>query len=120
MREKKAKDIVIFHVARLTTIADYFLICSAESQRQVKAIMENIQSALLTAGEKPFGIEGQDSPRWILMDYSDLIIHIFDKELRTFYALERLWGDAPRVAIGDLARGRRRAGPQTVKRGKAV
>lgn len=111
MREKKARDVVIFQVDRLTTIADYFLICSADSQRQVKAIMDHIDASLARAGEKNFSVEGEGALRWVLMDYSDLIIHIFDKEVRGFYALERLWGDAPRVEEKDLARKRPKRAP---------
>jgi ribosome-associated protein len=90
--------------------------------------MENIDSALIKAGEKSFSIEGQDTLRWVLMDYSDLIVHVFDEPLRVFYALDRLWGDAPRVAIGDLSEERRKrksaapirkAGGQPARKGRA-
>jgi ribosome-associated protein len=110
--EKKATDLVIFHVAKLTTIADYFLICSADSQRQAKAIMDNIDAALAQAGEKTFSVEGEGAMLWVLMDYSDLIIHIFKDEIRAFYALERLWGDAPRLKVSELSRSRKKAAPQ--------
>jgi ribosome-associated protein len=105
--EKKASDLVIFHVAELTTIADYFLVCSADSQRQVKAIMDHIDATMAGAGETAFGVEGEGALLWVLMDYSDLVIHIFKKEIRSFYALERLWGDAPRVKLADLRRSRK-------------
>ena len=111
--EKKASDLVIFHVAELTTIADYFLICSADSQRQVKAIMDHIDAALAEAGGTTFSVEGQGALLWVLMDYSDLIVHIFKQEIRSFYALERLWGDAPRVKLSDLRRSRKTANLRT-------
>lgn len=117
--EKKATDLVIFHVAGLTTIADCFLICSADSQRQVKAIMDNIDAALTQAGEKTFSVEGEGALLWVLMDYSDLIIHIFKDEIRAFYALERLWGDAPRLKVSELGRSRKKTAPQ-VKPAKRI
>jgi ribosome-associated protein len=105
--EKKASDLVIFHVAKLTTIADYFLICSAESQRQVKAILDHVDTTLAGAGESPFSVEGDGALLWVLLDYSDLIIHIFKEEIRPFYALERLWGDAPRINPHEFRRTRK-------------
>jgi ribosome-associated protein len=115
-REKKARDMVIFEVARLTTIADYFLICSADSQRQVKAIMDHIDESLARSGETAFSVEGEGSLRWVLMDYSDVVIHIFDQQVRAFYALERLWGDAPRIEVKDLVRKRTRRSPSKTGR----
>ncbi len=93
-------------MAHLTTIADYFLICSAESQPQVKAIMEHVNTTLARSGETPFSVEGEGALRWILMDYSDLIVHIFREEVRVFYALEHLWGDAPHLKFSEQARER--------------
>ena len=97
--EKHAADVVILQVAELTTIADFFVICSAESQRQVKAVTEGIDEALAREGVRPFHIEGAENALWVLMDYSDLIVHVFKPETRSFYALERLWGDAPKIAL---------------------
>ena len=97
-------------MARLTTITDYFLICSAESRPQGKAIRENISAVLDRFGEKPLGVEGKEALTWVLMDYNDLIVHIFMEETRAFYALDRLWGDAPRLEVGaelrELKKGR--------------
>lgn len=95
--DKKASDLVVFEVGGLTTVADYFIICSAESHRQVRAIRDHIEDALSKHGCHLFSAEGEETSRWILMDYSDLIIHIFKDDVRSFYALERLWGDAPRL-----------------------
>ena len=78
-------------------MADYFLICSGESDRQVRAIAEGIDAALSKSRIGPFSVEGMETSAWVLMDYNDLIIHIFRPESRTFYALDRLWGDAPRM-----------------------
>jgi ribosome-associated protein len=99
-------------VAHLTTIAEYFLICSAESHRQVKAIADHIDATLAAAGERAFSVEGEAALKWVLMDYSDLIVHIFKEEVRSFYSLERLWGDAPRVELSDLVRDRKKRAVQ--------
>lgn len=95
--EKKASDVVILEVVKITPVADYFLICSGDSHRQVKAVMEQIDRELSKAGISPHHIEGTDASRWILMDYEDLIVHIFDNETRLYYDLDRLWGDAPKI-----------------------
>ncbi|HLF85705.1 MAG TPA: ribosome silencing factor [Nitrospiria bacterium] len=97
--EKKGIDIVLLDVSGLTTIADYFLICSGESERQVKAITEAITESLQKKGVKPAGIEGDKTLLWVLIDYRDLIVHTFKKEAREFYALEKIWADAPRIDI---------------------
>ena len=81
----------------LSGMADYFLICSAESDRQVRAIAEGIDVSLAKLKVKPFSVEGMETSAWVLMDYNDLIVHVFRPESRTFYALDRLWGDAPRM-----------------------
>jgi len=73
------------------------LICSGESDRQVRAIAEGIDASFSKWGIEPFSVEGMETSAWVLMDYNDLIIHIFRPENRTFYALDRLWGDAPRM-----------------------
>jgi ribosome-associated protein len=105
-------------VAHLTTIADYFLICSAESQPQVKAIMEHINATLARSGETPFSQEGEAALRWLLIDYSDLIVHVFREEVRAFYALEHLWGDAPRLKFSGPAPEREKHRPS--KRTKGI
>lgn len=101
--DKKAADLIVYEVAGLTTIADYFILCSAESVRQVRAIRDHVEDTLSQRGCHLFSTEGEATCRWILMDYSDLIIHIFKEEVRRFYALERLWGDAPRLEVVDGA-----------------
>lgn len=83
----------------MTTVADYFLICSADSERQLRAIRDFVEEILSENGFKPFSSEGEGTLRWILMDYSDLIVHIFKKDIREFYGLERLWGDAPQLDL---------------------
>jgi len=115
--DKKASDVVVFEVGGLTTVADYFLICSAESHRQVRAIRDHIDDTLSRQGCPPFSSEGEGTSRWILMDYSDLVIHIFKDDVRSFYALERLWGDAPRM---DLDEARPIGQPRPTHRPKAA
>ena len=99
--EKKAKDLVILKVKEISAFADYFIICSGSSDRQVRAIADAIQENLKLAGILPLGIEGEAAGQWILMDYDDVIIHIFLETVRTFYDLERLWSEAPRMAVPD-------------------
>jgi ribosome-associated protein len=99
--EKKAKDLVILNVKEISAFADYFLICSGTSDRQLRAVAAAIQENLKIAGIMPLGIEGEAAGQWILMDYDDVIIHIFLETVRSFYDLERLWSEAPRMAVPD-------------------
>lgn len=84
----------------ITTIADYFIICSGESTTQVKAIEEHIEEKLKEEGIGVLRVEGMRVLQWILMDYGDIIIHIFEEEMRAFYELEKLWIDAKRIQLG--------------------
>ena len=93
--DKKAQDIVLLEVSQVTTYADYFLICSGRSPIQVKAIVASIEQQLKDRGIRPLHIEGQSEARWILMDYDELIVHVFHEESRGFYDLERLWKNVP-------------------------
>ncbi len=99
--EKKAKDLIILKVKEISAFADYFIISSGTSDRQVRAVATAIQENLKKAGILPLGIEGEAAGQWILMDYNDVIIHIFLDAVRTFYDLERLWSEAPRMAVPD-------------------
>lgn len=99
--EKKAKDLVLLKVKELSAFADYFIICSGTSDRQVRAIADAIQENLKLAGLLPLGVEGEAAGQWILMDYDDVIIHIFLETVRSFYDLERLWSEAPRMVVPD-------------------
>jgi ribosome-associated protein len=96
--DKKAFDLDVLEVDQLTSIADYFILCSAGSERQATAIADNILE-MMRADEslKPLLVEGATPGRWILIDFGDFIVHIFTEETRRFYGLERLWGDAPNV-----------------------
>ena len=99
--EKKAKELVILNVKEISAFADYFIICSGTSDRQVRAIAAAIQENLKTAEILPLGIEGEAAGQWVLMDYDDVIIHIFLEPVRSFYDLERLWSEAPRMDVPD-------------------
>ena len=94
--EKKAADIVVLDMRQVSGVADYFVICTGESDLQVKAIFETIEMRIKeVCQERPWHHEGTDHRQWVLIDYVDLVIHIFSPEKRAFYDLERLWGDAP-------------------------
>ena len=93
---KQAEDIVVLDVHAVIVITDYFVICSAPSQRQVKTLIEGIEDALRGLGVKPVRREGEDGAGWWLLDYIDVVIHVFGTEEREYYDLERLWRDAPR------------------------
>ncbi len=97
--EKKAQDIKVLNIANISTVCDYFIICSGRSGTQVKAIAENVQEKLLEHGVKPKGREGLREEAWILLDYGDVVIHVFREEERDFYNLERLWRDAEVVNV---------------------
>jgi ribosome-associated protein len=99
--EKKAKELVILNVKEISTFTDYFLIMSGTSDRQVRAIADAIQENLKLADILPLGIEGEAAGQWILMDYDDVVIHIFLETIRSFYDLERLWTEAPRMLVPD-------------------
>lgn len=97
--EKKATDIVLLKMGGVVSYADYFLICGGRSDRQVRAIAQSIEEELKKLGHRTLGIEGVSQGKWVLLDYGDVIIHIFQESVRRFYDLEGLWIDAPRVDI---------------------
>jgi ribosome-associated protein len=96
---KKAFDIQILDLRGLTYITDYFVICSGNNTTQVSAIADWVEHALAKAGRRPSHVEGSVGSRWVLMDYGDVVIHVFDEETRIYYSLEKLWSDAPRVPV---------------------
>ena len=97
--EKKAYDLVLMEVREITSIADYFIICSGRSDRQVQSIAQGIEENLSEAGIPPLSVEGISRGQWVLMDFSDVIVHIFYQPVREFYDLEGLWSHAPRVEL---------------------
>lgn len=98
---KRAENIVALDVQQVSLLADYFVIMEAGSQRQVKAIADNIEEQAEAAGFDVRAIEGKNNSNWILMDLGDVIVHVFQKETREFYNLEKLWSDAPSVDVTD-------------------
>ena len=102
--DKKATDIVVLDMRQVSGVADYFIICTGASDLQVKAIFEAIEERIKEAcQERPWPREGTDHRQWVLIDYVDLVIHIFSPEKRAFYDLERLWGDAPLERVAEEA-----------------
>jgi ribosome-associated protein len=95
--DKKAEDILVLNISEVSTIADLFVICTARGERQAQAIADGIVEKAKAAEQQPFGVEGYDGGRWILIDLSDVVVHVFVPEERELYRLERLWGDAPVV-----------------------
>lgn len=91
---KKAYDVQILDLRKLTTITDYFVICSGDSDTQVKAIVDAVVEGLEKENIKVWHIEGYSNLRWVLLDYVDVVVHVFQRESREFYSLENLWGDA--------------------------
>lgn len=97
--EKKAERLIVLDVREITTIADYFIICSGNTSRQVNAIADEVDYVLSKGGVYPHHVEGVPECRWVLMDYGDVVVHVFDTETREYYDLEGLWGFAPQVEV---------------------
>ena len=97
--EKKGKDIKVIDIHEVSVIADYFVIASASNQNQVQAMVDNVQEELFKAGYEMKQMEGYREGNWILLDFGDIIIHIFDKENRLFYDLERIWKDGKVIEL---------------------
>jgi ribosome-associated protein len=100
--EKKAENPVLLELKGITSFTDYFLLCSGKSDRQVQAIAQGIEETLKKRGVRPLGQEGMQEGKWILIDYEDVVVHIFLEPVRRFYDLEGLWIEAPRI---DLQKG---------------
>ncbi|MGE3816906.1 MAG: ribosome silencing factor [Nitrospiraceae bacterium] len=97
--DKKATDVLILHIAQLTSVADFLVLCSGDSERQARAIADHVGGILSDQGHGPLSIEGAGSAKWILMDFGDVVVHIFQKDIREHYALEKLWADAKKVRL---------------------
>jgi ribosome-associated protein len=99
--EKKAKNLVVMNVKEISFFTDYFVICSGASDRQVQAIASAIQEKMKKNGVLPLGVEGEKNGQWVLMDYNDVVVHIFYEPVREFYGIERLWTEAPQIEIDE-------------------
>jgi ribosome-associated protein len=97
--DKKATDIIALEVGPLLVVTDYFLIATGGTDRQVGAIASAVEDALRDQGVKPIGREGERELKWVLLDYGDFVVHVFQPAEREFYRLEKLWSDAPRMAL---------------------
>ncbi|WP_342559153.1 ribosome silencing factor [Metasolibacillus sp. FSL K6-0083] len=100
--DKHAEDIVVLNMHSISLLADYFIICHGNSDRQVQAIARELQEKAHENGFEVKRVEGFDTARWILVDIGDVVVHIFHKDERTYYNLERLWGDAPQLDAPEL------------------
>ena len=111
--DKLATDIIAYDVSDQLVITDAFLLCSASNDRQVRAIVDEIEEKLRQAGARPVRREGEREGRWVLLDYIDVVIHVQHADERLFYALERLWKDCPRIPLPEpaIAGGARRPDP---------
>ncbi len=103
MLEKKAEKVAILDVGKLTGVMDYFVIASGMADIHIQAITDHILDTLTKEGEKPHHVEGAQAYKWVLIDFIDVVVHIFENETRSFYDLERLWGDAPVIPVRDSA-----------------
>ena len=100
--DKLGKDIAVLNIGKVSSLCDYFIIASGTSARQVKSIADSVEDSMKEIGIEARGKEGRDTQSWILLDYGDVMGHIFDEENRGFYNLEKLWKDAPYVEIKEL------------------
>ena len=108
--DRKAVDLIALDVRGLSSFADTFVIATGNSDRHVRSIVDGIEAALAGRGEYLIGVEGREEGRWVLMDVNDAIVHVFQREAREHYALERLWGDAPELELAGL-------GPEVARSG---
>ncbi|MCR5441834.1 MAG: ribosome silencing factor [Lachnospiraceae bacterium] len=99
MEDKKGLDITVLDLSSVSDITDHFIICSGTNRSQIQALSDGVEEALAKKGLHHKGIEGYDTANWILLDYGDFVVHVFDKDSRSMYDLERVWGDAGKLEI---------------------
>lgn len=97
--DRKAIGTTVLDIGKVSTFTEQFVICHGTNSRQVQAIADSVQAGLKAGGRRPLGVEGYRRAEWILLDYGDFVVHVFDKEKRFFYDLERLWRTAPRLPV---------------------
>ena len=102
LEEKKAEDIKVINIEEVSVLADFFIIASGTNRNQVQAMADNVEEILGKEGINPKQIEGYQTANWVLLDYGDVIVHVFDEENRLFYDLERIWRDGKSVAVEEL------------------
>lgn len=102
LEDKKAEDIRVIDISGVSVLADYFIIANGNNENQVKALVDNVQEELFKAGHEAKQVEGYRSANWILLDYGDIIVHVFSKEDRLFYDLERIWRDGKTIDHTEL------------------
>lgn len=102
LEDKKAEDIKVIDISEVSVLADYFIIASGTNRSQIQAMVDNVDEKLYKAGYERKQLEGYDTANWILADYKDIIVHVFDNENRLFYDLERIWRDGKIIEVKDL------------------
>lgn len=102
LEEKKGEDIRIIDISSVSVIADYFIIANGTNTNQVQALVDNVQEALFKAGVEAKQVEGYNTASWILLDFNDIIVHVFSQEDRLFYDLERIWRDGTLISPADI------------------
>jgi len=104
--DKKARDLVVMDMRQVSGMADFFVLCTGESDLQIRAIADAVEERIAQqCQERPWHVEGREHLQWVLLDYVDLVVHIFTPEKRAFYNLERLWGDAPQELVPETGSG---------------
>lgn len=104
LTDKKGEDVRVIQITEIASFADYFIIADGNNPSQISALVENVEEKMSEAGFEPKRIEGVRNSNWVLMDYGDIIVHIFSKEDRLFYDLERIWKDGKELTESDLER----------------
>ncbi len=114
--DKKAHDLVALDISAIASFADHFLICTGDSSRQMQAIADEVEQRLKACGIRPSHVEGYQNAEWILMDYIDLVVHIFSKNARIYYDLERLWRDGKKLDVEEMLREKPKPGERKAKK----
>ncbi len=118
VEDKKAFDVVVLDISNIASFANYFLLCSGDSSRQIQAIVDEVERKLKDYGIRPSHIEGYRNGEWVLMDYLDLVVHVFSKNARAYYDLERLWRDGKHLDVRKLVESTETISKKPARRGK--